>query len=56
MSIRRMVGLKGDLLFKATLPANDRGLIDAGKGLNLTRSPYNYDRMTLLYIMDKSYR
>lgn len=30
-------------------------LTDADKGLGLTRSPYNYDRMTLLYIMDKGY-
>lgn len=30
-------------------------LTDAGKGLGLTRSPDNYDRMTLLYIMDKGY-
>ena len=30
-------------------------LTDSGKGLGLTRSPYNYDRMTLLYIMDKGY-
>lgn len=30
-------------------------LTDAGKGLGLTRSQHNYDRMTLLYIMDKGY-
>ena len=30
-------------------------LTDSGKGLGLTRSPYNYDWMTLLYIMDKGY-
>ena len=30
-------------------------LTDADKGLGLTRSPYNYDRMTLLYIVDKGY-
>ena len=30
-------------------------LTDSGKGLGLTRSPYNYDRMTLLYVMDKGY-
>lgn len=30
-------------------------LTDASKGLGLTRSPDNYDRMTLLYIMDKGY-
>lgn len=30
-------------------------LTDASKGLGLTRSPDNYDRMTLLHIMDKGY-
>ena len=30
-------------------------LTDVDKGLGLTRSPYNYDRMTLLYIMEKGY-
>ena len=30
-------------------------MTDAGKGLGLTRSQHNYDRMTLLYIMDKGY-
>ncbi|WP_455588825.1 DUF6047 family protein [Bacteroides rodentium] len=30
-------------------------LTDASKGLGLTRTPDNYDRMTLLYIMDKGY-
>lgn len=34
---------------------NYHKLTDASKGLGLTRSPDNYDRMTLLYIMDKGY-